>query len=67
VSDCTFILDGGIERFIVLVGVEEMAELEDDLRHQLKEAEADIRNLKARLATVSTSRHCSHQCLRCAG
>ena len=62
-----FILDGSIERFIVLEGVEGMAELTDDLRHQLKEAEADVRSLKARLATASTSTHCSHQCLYFAG
>jgi hypothetical protein len=67
VSVCGFILIGGIERFVVLVGVEEMAELDDDLRQQLKDAEADIHNLKAQLAKVPTSRHCSHQCSHCAG
>ena len=66
-SVCGFILIGGIERFIVLDGVEAMAETDDDLRQQLREAEVDIRDLKAAMAEVPLSRHCSHQCSYCAG
>ena len=66
-SVCGFVLIGGIERFIVLVGVEEMAETDDDLRRQLREAEIDLRNLKTAMAEVPPNRHCSHQCSHCAG
>ena len=51
-SVCGFVIVG-IERLVVLVGVEEMAELDDDLRQQLKDAEADIRNLKAKAGKSS--------------
>ena len=61
-SVCGSIIIGVVERFVFLVGVEEMAELDDDLRQQLKDAEADVRNLKSQQAKVPMSRHCSHQC-----
>ena len=50
-----FILVGGIECFIVLVGVEGVVErqkLDNDLRHRLKRSETNVRSLKARLAKV---------------
>jgi hypothetical protein len=52
-----FILVLGIERFIVLVVVEGMVErqnTEDDLRRQLQEAVAHVRHLQSRLAVFST-------------
>lgn len=54
-SACIFILVGGHERFIVLVGVEGVVErqrLDNELRHRLKRSEANVRSLKARLAKV---------------
>jgi hypothetical protein len=57
VSVCVFIPVRGIEGFIVLVGVEAVVErlrLDSDVREQLKEAEANIHSLKAKLAKLST-------------
>jgi hypothetical protein len=57
VSVCEFILVGGIERFIVLVGLEAIVEqqmLDSDLRRQLEEANACVRLLKTDLAEMST-------------
>ena len=58
-SVCGFIFIGGIQRFVVLVGVEAMAETDDDLRRQLREAEIEIRDLKTAMAEVLTGGHCS--------
>jgi hypothetical protein len=57
VSVCVFILVGGLERFTVLVGVEAMAErqkLDNNVRQELKETEAYVHALKAKLAKCST-------------
>ena len=54
-SVCGLFLTGGIERFVVLVGVEaimERQELDDALRNRLKISEANVRSLKTRLAKV---------------
>jgi hypothetical protein len=57
VSVCRFILIRVIEHFVVLVGLEAMAEqqkLDSDLRRQLEEANAYVRLLKTDLAEIST-------------
>jgi hypothetical protein len=57
VSVYAFILVGGLERFIVLVGVEAITErqkVDNDLRHELEETEAYVHSLKAKLAKCST-------------
>ena len=62
-SVCVVILVGCTERFIVLVGVEE---LEENFRNQLRRAEADIHDLQTMLADALRSRQRSHQCSNCA-
>ena len=54
---CVLILVGGIERFVVLEGVESMAEqlkLDNDTRDRLKQAEAYIRFLSAKVDKFPT-------------
>jgi hypothetical protein len=58
VSPCSFILVGGIERFIVLVGVEAMAErlkLDSDLRQRLEDTEAYLRILNTKMGKLPTN------------
>ena len=53
-SVCVFILVGGIEHFIVLEGVEAMAErqkLDRDLQRRLEDSEAEVAVLKFTCAT----------------
>ena len=56
-SVCVLIVVGSIEHFIVLKGVETMAErqrVENDVQRQLQESEAYIRHLKTKLVELST-------------
>jgi hypothetical protein len=62
VSDCVFILVGGIKRFIVLDAVERMVErekLDRNLRQDYNEAEDYIRSLTAMLADLSNGANSS--------
>ena len=55
-SVCAFILAGGLERFLVLVGVEAITErqkVDNGLRRELEETEAYVHSLKAKLAKCS--------------
>jgi hypothetical protein len=57
VSVCVSILVGSIEHFVVLEGVETMAErqkVDNDLQRQLQESEAHIRHLQTKLVELST-------------
>jgi hypothetical protein len=57
VSFCVSILVGSIEHFVVLKGVEAMAErqrVDNDLQRQLQESEAYIRHLQGKLVELST-------------
>jgi hypothetical protein len=57
VSVCVFILVGRIEHFVVLEGLETMADrqkVDNEVKRQLQESEAYIRRLKAKLVELST-------------
>jgi hypothetical protein len=58
VSICVFLLVGGIEHFVVLEGVEAMAErqkLDRDLRRQLEERESEVAFLRLKSFRRSTA------------
>ena len=53
-SDCVFILVGGIERFLVLKAMAERLKVDADTRDRLKEAEAYIRVMNTRVDRLPT-------------